>query len=205
MLNLDRLATARVTQTPFRHFVAEGLLGPAELGAISRTSRTSAGPDCSPLAELKYGPAFARLIEDIRSPETAAIMSEKFDIDLTDKPLMITVRGRCQQKDGRIHTDTETKVVTALLYLNQEWAADGGRLRLLRGPSDLDDKVAEVPPNGGTLVAFRRSHNSYHGHVPFVGARRYVMFNWITSKKAARREIARHRLSAKLKRLLPAA
>ena len=69
---------------------------------------------------------------------------------------MITVRGRSDGKDGRIHTDSATKIITLLLYLNPSWEA-AGRLRLLRGPDDLDDYAAEVPPLAGTMLAFRRS------------------------------------------------
>jgi hypothetical protein len=72
----------------------------------------------------------------------------------------------------------------------------------LRGRNDLEDYFAEVPPLDGTLVAFRRSGNSWHGHRPYEGERRYVMFNWMTRPSAALREVARHRLSAFAKRLL---
>jgi hypothetical protein len=37
----------------------------------------------------------------------------KFSIDLTGRPTMITVRGRCsKEKDGKIHTDSKTKIIT---------------------------------------------------------------------------------------------
>ena len=113
---------------------------------------------------------------------------------------MITVRGRCQDRDGRIHTDSTAKLVTALLYFNDGWEAPGGRLRLLRRPDDLDDVIAEVPPDSGTLVAFRRSDRSFHGHEPFVGVRRYVMINWMASTLSAKRELLKHRISASAKR-----
>jgi len=59
-----------------------------------------------------------------------------------------------------------------------------------------------VPPSGGTLATFRRSPRSYHGHEPYVGQRRYVMFNWMVDRSAWRRELARHRLSACVKKVL---
>lgn len=130
-------------------------------------------------------------------------MSRKFDVDLSDKPMMITVRGLAHRRDGRIHTDTESKVVTCLLYLNDIWDEGGGRLRMLKKPDSLNDYAAEVPPNGGTLAAFRRSENSWHGHKPYQGQRRYVMFNWMSSHTAMERELGRHRFSAKLKQLNP--
>ena len=102
---------------------------------------------------------------------------------------MITVRGRCAAKDGRIHTDSETKLVTVLIYFNEPWEAKGGRLRLLRSPTDLNDMIGEVPPEAGTMIAFRRSDKSYHGHEPYEGVRRYVMINWMTSDFAAHARI----------------
>jgi hypothetical protein len=67
----------------------------------------------------------------------------------------------------------------------------------------LNDYLAEIQPNGGTLASFLRAENSWHGHEPYVGERRYVMFNWMTSQAALDRELGRHRFSAKVKQLNP--
>ncbi len=53
--------------------------------------------------------------------------------------------------------------------MNPRWEQAGGRLRLLRSATDIEDVLVEVPPEEGTLVAFRRSDNSYHGHMAFDG------------------------------------
>lgn len=203
MLDLEALRAAPVASDPFPYFTASGTLDPDALAAIRADFPAIAHPGIFPLAELAYGPAFAALIEEIRGADLEDILSEKFDVDLSDKPLMITVRGHCRASDGKIHTDSTSKVVTCLLYLNEPWAEGGGRLRLLRDPGDIDSTIAEVPPDGGTFVAFRRTDNSWHGHKPFKGPRRYVMFNWVTSQAAHDREIGRHRISARLKRLNP--
>ena len=130
------------------------------------------------------------------------MMSEKFGVDLSDKPLMIHVRGQCQKRDGRIHTDSTDKVITCLLYLNApSWEAEGGNLRLLRDGKNLENMIAEVSPVGGNFIAFQRTENSWHGHHPFVGPRRYVMFNWVRSNMALARNLGRHKFSAALKRL----
>jgi SM-20-related protein len=112
---------------------------------------------------------------------------------------MITVRGRCSEKDGKIHTDSKTKIITVLLYMNSSWENAGGRLRLLRSENDLEDMLFEVPPVEGTLLAFKRSDNSWHGHKPFTGERRVIQFNWVTSEEVVRREQGRHRFSATIK------
>jgi SM-20-related protein len=112
------------------------------------------------------------------------------------------VRGQVGSRDGYIHADSKTKLVTVLIYLNEEWEAAGGRLRLLRTPDNLDDMIAEVPPDSGTLLAFRVTPNSWHGHAPASGPRRVIQLNWVTDGDVVRREQARHSLSAKVKRLL---
>jgi Rps23 Pro-64 3,4-dihydroxylase Tpa1-like proline 4-hydroxylase len=113
------------------------------------------------------------------------------------------VRGRCSERDGRIHTDSKTKIITVLLYMNPKWEESGGRLRLLRSADDLDDVIAEVPPEEGTLIAFKRSDNSFHGHKPFAGPRRVIQLNWVIDEGVARRKASKHRLSALVKKILP--
>ena len=85
--------------------------------------------------------------------------------------------------------------------MNPKWEESGGRLRLLRSGTDLEDFILEVPPEEGTLLCFRRSENSWHGHKPFVGPRRVIQMNWVTSQKVLRYENRRHRLSAVLKKI----
>ena len=94
---------------------------------------------------------------------------------------MITVRGQARAADGRIHADSRTKLITVLIYMNESWEAEGGRLRLLRSPDGLDDAVAEVPPAAGTLLAFLNTPHSWHGHSPVSGPRRVIQLNWVTS------------------------
>jgi hypothetical protein len=90
-----------------------------------------------------------------------------------------------------------------LLYLNRDWNAPGGRLRLLRSP-DLDDFAVEIAPEAGTLLVFRRSETSWHGHAPFIGPRRAVQMSYVSDRATAVREERRHRLATSLKRHAPA-
>lgn len=203
LINFCAIKNTAVAQEPFKFFATPGVLSPVDLATIKVDFPAIGKSGIFPLSELSYGPAFTALIKEIRSSEFEDIMSDKFGVDLSDKPLMITVRGHAHRRDGRIHTDTETKFVTCLLYLNDIWDESGGRLRMLRRPDDLNDYAVEVPPHGGMLAAFLRSENSWHGHEPYEGQRRYVMFNWMTSHAAMERELRRHSFSAKLKQLNP--
>jgi len=92
--------------------------------------------------------------------------------------------------------------MTALIYLNEDWSSTGGRLRLLRNANDIDDYVAEVPPVSGTLLLFKRSDNSWHGHKPFVGPRRTVQINWVTDAAAASKQYRPMTLKRKVKQWL---
>ena len=76
-----------------------------------------------------------------------------------------------------------------------------GRLRLVRSEHDLNDVIAEVPPEQGTLLLFKNEPNAWHGFEPFSGPRRVIQLNWVTSASVVRREQFRHRVSALFKRL----
>jgi hypothetical protein len=202
MLRVDAIAQADAAREPFSYFLAQ-VLDSKDLDEVRADFPQIGKPGIFPLEALQYGPAFAALINELQSPEVAKAVGKQLGIDLTGLPTMITVRGRAQPRDGQIHTDTKDKVATCLLYLNGSWDESGGRLRLLRNGEDLEDYLAEVPPHGGTFVAFKVSPNSWHGHKPYVGERRYVMMNWMRSDSARTRQLGRHRLSAKVKRFLP--
>jgi SM-20-related protein len=202
LLDLDSLQLAPLSREPFTFTVVKNAICPADAAAIRDDFPQIEDSGLLPVEATHYGPTFRRLIEELKSEETARAFSEKFGVNLVGRPQMITVRGRCAAKDGRIHTDTPTKLITVLIYFNDQWEASGGRLRLLRSPTDLNDMIGEVPPDLGTMIAFRRSDNSFHGHEPYEGIRRYVMINWMTTDFGAKRELLRHRVSARAKQAL---
>src|SRR5690606_3321220 len=107
-------------------------------------------PGSFPTEALRFGACFAEMLDRLRGAEMTAAIAEKFDVDLTDRPTMVTVRGRCRARDGGIHRDSDGKLITALLYMNVAWEQAGGRLRLLRSRDDLEDYAVEVPPDAGT-------------------------------------------------------
>jgi SM-20-related protein len=202
MLDIEAFSATALMREPFPYLIVPGFLKPDACAAVNRDYPEIAKPGSFPTGEVEYGPAFAAMLAELEGPELRAAFEAKFDLDLTDRPTMVTVRGRAQAKDGRIHTDSKTKIITVLLYMNGRWEMDGGRLRLLRSPDSLDDMLAEVPPDEGTLVAFLVTPNSWHGHGQFVGPRRVIQLNWVTGADVVRHEQARHRFSARMKRLL---
>jgi Rps23 Pro-64 3,4-dihydroxylase Tpa1-like proline 4-hydroxylase len=117
---------------------------------------------------------------------------------------MYSLRGYCRRTDGKIHTDSKDKIITVLLYLNQDWNEEGGKLRMLRGGKDLNDYAEEVPPDNGTLLVFKRSEKSWHGHGPFEGKRCSIQMNWMVSEGARGFHKLRHSISARMKKLTAA-
>lgn len=201
LLDLQSLRDAPLTTSPFDFAVVPNFVRPEAVERIQVDFPDIRQGGSFPLASLHFGPVFAALVDELLAGETRTAFAEKFAMDLEGRPATLTVRGQCRTKDGRIHTDSKTKLLTVLVYLNPPWAADGGRLRLLRSPDDIDDMVAEVPPYQGTMVAFRCSDNAWHGHRPYQGQRRAVQLNWVTDDAAAKSVERRHGLSAALKRV----
>jgi SM-20-related protein len=200
MLNLDKLAAAEFHCEPYEYLLVDDFLRDEYKTAITTDFPEIERHGSFPLSTLKYGAAFGQLAAELFSREFAEVVGERFSLDLAQYPTMLTVRGWCDDSDGQIHTDSMSKVITVLLYLNPQWNNEGGRLRLLRSKK-LDDYVAEVAPTMGSLIIFKRSDRSWHGHKPFEGKRMSLQFNWVNSSRYMQRERFRHKISSFLKRL----
>ena len=202
ILNLTALERTPLARDPFDHVIVPGFIGPDRLAAINADYPDITGPGNVKLEELRYGPAFADLIAALDGPAFRERISAKFGLDLTELPQTVTVRRFCEKTDGHIHVDHRTKVVTMILYFNEGWDAEGGRLRFLRSVDDIEDYAVEVTPTGGTMLAFRRSDRSFHGHKEFVGERRIVQVAWVRDGVVARTEKRLNRASKPIRRLL---
>jgi hypothetical protein len=203
LLDLDRLRAAPLSRDPFDFVVVENFVRLQYLSAAVADFPPLGKHGSFPLHGQRYGAAFARLAAELEGDDLRRAIEDKFALDLSNRPTMITLRGYSDGKDGGIHTDSATKLITLLLYMNPAWEEEAGRLRLLRRADDLEDFAAEIAPIAGTMVAFRRSANSFHGHHAHLGERRSIQLNWVTDPGVVRRELARHRWSARLKSLNP--
>jgi SM-20-related protein len=199
------LATFRATplsRDPYEHLVIPGFVKADALEKINTDYPKIEHAGSFPLDHLEFGPAFQEMIDALESEEFRKVFEEKFQVDLSKRPTTITVRGRCDTHDGKIHHDSASKIITVLLYMNPAWDDSGGRLRVLRSRDSIEDVAAEAPAAGGALVAFLRSDHSWHGHLPFIGERRVIQFNWVTDNDSQRFAIFRHRISASVKQML---
>lgn len=201
-LDLAAFRDSPLTREPFPFLIVPQFVKPAAREAVNADYPIIDSPGSFPVSGLSYGPGFQKLLDELRGSAFRAACEQKFGIDLSGRASMITVRGRCGTRDGNIHTDAVTKIITVLIYMNPTWEQAGGCLRLLRSPNDIEDVIVEIPPVEGTLLAFRRSDNSWHGHKLFAGPRRVIQFNWVTTHGVERREVFRHRVSALMKKTL---
>jgi len=201
-LRLEALRATPLIKEPFEYLIVPGFIAPAALNEINADYPKISARGSFPVDEVSYGPAFQKLIDELEGDAFREAFEDKFGIDLTDRPTVTTVRGVCGPGDGQIHTDSKSKIITVLIYMNPAWEQPGGRLRLLRSGHDINDVITEVPPVAGALLAFKRSANSWHGHEPFVGERRVIQFNWLTSEGNRQIAMLRHHASASFKRML---
>ena len=201
-LRLDAFRATPLVKEPFEYLIVPGFIEPAAIAAINADYPKISARGSFPVDEVTYGPAFQNLLDELEGDDFREAFEDKFGVELTDRPTVTTVRGMCGPGDGQIHTDSKSKIITVLIYMNPAWEQPGGRLRLLNSGDNLNDVIAEVPPVAGVLLAFKRSNNSWHGHEPFVGERRVIQFNWLTSQGNRQIAMLRHHASASFKRVL---
>jgi len=199
-LDLDAFDRTALSVEPYPHVIVPGFVRSDALERLNADFPAIGEPGSFPPESLDLAPVFRDFVTALEGDALRRRFAAKFGLDLSGRPAMVTIRGRIRQANGDIHTDTASKLITVLLYLNREWTQSGGRLRVLRS-NRMDDLVTEIPPVGGTMLAFRVSDRSWHGHLPSEGIRRAIQLNWVTDEGVRRRELRRHQLSAGVKRL----
>jgi SM-20-related protein len=201
MLQISALEQTTLESSPFEHVVVKDFIGNDAISEINRDYPEIHDPKNFQIEDLSFGPGFEQFLTELQSDEVREAVGRKFGVDLTGKPSQITVRRLCESGDGKIHTDSRTKIIRALVYFNEEWPHEGGQLRLLRSESNVEDYAVEVPPKAGTLLVFRRCDHSYHGHKPFDGERRMVQIAWVEPKRVGNYKDKRAKISWRIKRL----
>lgn len=193
-----------VRAEPFAFLIAEGQLLAAAAHDLEEDFPRYTSAGFFPYEAGDCGPAVNRLVAELTSPGFADAIGAMLGVEgLGAKPSLVTMCRLLNRRHGTIHTDSRSKIVTALVYLNEDWPAiSGGCLRFLNRIDDIDDLVVpEVRPTYGTIVAFRRADNSFHGHLPHEGERRVVQVAWLTSEDEKLRKTRRGRLSRFFKRI----
>jgi SM-20-related protein len=182
VLNPEAVRQAPLSREPYTFFLGSGVLKEDTIPDLKRDFPNITKPGYLTVDEVDLKGRFKTLVDELEGEEFTEELSKKFGKDLHPFPRLTTIRKLSQAKDGRIHTDGTSKVMTLLVYMNDEWDAGGpGRLRVLYDEKNFEPYAAEVPPTMGTVFAFLRADNSWHGHQPFAGERKVVQVAWVTS------------------------
>lgn len=200
---LDRPDTT-VQQQPFPFMVAHGQLPDEVRGDLDRDFPRYASAGFFPYDPADCGPSVNALIENMTSPAFARAVGQRLGIDnLGQYPTLVTLCRLLNKRHGTIHTDSKSKVATALIYLNAQWPdTSDGCLRFLHKIDDIDSVVApELAPLYGEFAVFKRCENSFHGHLPYEGERRVIQVAWLTSEEEKLRKTKRGNFSRMFKKL----
>ncbi|CBL44412.1 conserved hypothetical protein [gamma proteobacterium HdN1] len=201
VLNLDALRNSQVKNDPFPYFTLDHAIKEQDVLEIIRDFPKITDGGSFNLADVNIRPNFDRLLKSVDTPEFRRILTDKFGVNVMHLPMMITLRGYSRQKDGKIHTDSKTKVLTILIYMNESWEHATGRLRVLRDGKDIHNYAEEISAGPGQLIAFKVTDNGWHGYIPYEGQRQSIQINFLTGEGASSKHKFFHGLSAKLKAL----
>lgn len=197
-------ADTHIRHKPFSFMFAQGLLSDSARPALAIDFPRYPGAGFFPHELVDCGPSINRLIEELITPAVADTIGMRLGIEsLSQYPTLVTICRALNKRHGTIHTDSRSKIVTALLYLNESWPeTSDGCLRFLKRADSIEDVVCpELRPLYGNFAAFRRSETSFHGHLPFEGERRVIQVAWLTSEDEKLRKTKRGKLSRLFKKL----
>ena len=200
---LDRPDTD-VRQHPFPFMIAHGQLPDEARSDLERDFPQYASAGFFPYDPADCGPSVNALVHQLSTPEFASAIGRYLGIEnLGQYPTLITLCRVLNKRHGTIHTDSRSKVATALLYLNMQWPdTSDGCLRFLNRVDNIDDLAApELKPLYGEFAVFKRCENSFHGHLPYEGERRVIQVAWLTSEEEKLRKTKRGKFSRAFKKL----
>lgn len=203
---LDRPDTD-VRKEPFPFLIAHGQLPDEARAPLQRDFPRYSSAGFFPYDPADCGPSINALVNDLTSAAFAGAIGQRLGIDdLGRYPTLVTLCRYLNKRHGTIHTDSRSKVATALLYLNSQWPdSSNGCLRFLHRIDDIDTLVApELTPLYGEFAVFKRCDNSFHGHLPFEGERRVIQVAWLTSEEEKLRKTRRGKFARGFKKLFGA-
>ncbi len=187
---------------PFPFVMVQGMLDDTVADSVRADFPRYRGAGFFPHDIADCGPSINTLIAEATDPAFADRLGNCIDIErLSQYPVLVTLCRALNRRHGTIHTDSRSKVATALIYLSKDWPQiSEGCLRFLGNDHDIDAMVApELRPVYGALAAFKRSDNSFHGHLPFEGERPVIQIAWVVDEEQRDRKSRRGRTSRAIK------
>src|SRR4051794_17115547 len=130
LVNVEAVRGARISHEPYDYFLGSGILKEEAVPELKRDFPDIQKPGYLTVEEVGLKGRFKTLIEELESPEFTEEISKKWGRDMHPYPRLTTIMKRSQPKYGAIHTDGPSKVMTMLVYMNDDSGQDtGGRLR----------------------------------------------------------------------------
>lgn len=192
ILRLQRVLGADMRTTPFEWAFIDELFSPADAASLAHTFPTdhfatiaAVGGEKDYRYEarslVRFGtsdvthaeclsPAWQRLANDLASPAYRSALGALTGRDLSDCPLEVNVSHYGRDALLGAHTDLPDKVLTQVLYFNDEWNPEhGGTLAIQSSREAADDDVIVTPLVGHSVVLVRSSH-SWHAVRPVTSA-----------------------------------
>ena len=201
MLNFELIKKAEINSEFYPFFTVQDVfLNKEDHNRITKDFPRINKGGSFPSDSVSYGESIQSLIDTLEGDQMRAILENKFQVHLKDKPVVSTFRGYSRMKDGKIHSDSKTKIITVLLYLNENWDESIGLLRMLKEKDNIDNYIIEIPASMGSMVAFKVTNNCWHGFIPFEGKRCSIQLNYLY-KEALSQHNFRHKLSSFFKKL----
>lgn len=141
LLRADRLDDADVRDAPFPLLIVRDVLDPAAVAALQDDFPRYKGAGYFPHAVADCGDSVNALVAELTDPAFADALGARLGIArMSQFPPLVTICRSLNLRHGSIHTDSASKVASALLYLNPQWprAEHGGCLRFLAEANDID-------------------------------------------------------------------
>ena len=197
MLDEAAIATAELRRDPYDFAFVEHAMDPRKKDEVLADAPPIPDRGSYGLPDLRYGPRFGAVVQDLLSPRFRHLVERKFDMDLGACPPCIVMMGNTtgHYNEGYAHPDSKHKIVTVLVGFSREWPYERGRLRVLRS-SNRDDYAFEFAPEFGRMLMFRVCDHSWHGFLPQKGQRMSLQLCYVDSGWYVQREYWRHSVSA---------
>jgi len=121
--------------------------------------------------------AYVAQLEHLRQTLNRVLFLGAFDLELHFARYPV---GACYSKHLDRHAHTQARVVSCILYLNQDWhSEDGGQLRIYTAADDAQ-RYVDVTPHGATLVTFLSA--DFHHEVLPARRPRLSITGWLRAR-----------------------
>jgi hypothetical protein len=180
IIDLSSIKRARYSQEPYECLCAEHFIKAEAVSDLQREFPNITKLGYLTVDEVDLRGRFKKLIDELEGPELTEALSQRFGQDLHKFPRLTTIIKRSPPEYRTIHTDGPSKVMTLLVYMDDERERDeSGRLQVLCNGRDYEPFALKIPETTGSMFAFVPSDKSWHGHLRFAGERRVVQVAWV--------------------------